>query len=95
MVNHHNDYTPSSALLKLGVTVRCKTFIGVELVRANVQSQFPYQSKFGYYGASQNDLPLLILAPSMAPEWPMIEMGSDMRQSTIGPVESLCTRGPV
>jgi hypothetical protein len=44
MVNRYNDYAPFFTLFKLRFEVCSKSFIGMELVRANGPSQFPNQS---------------------------------------------------
>jgi hypothetical protein len=86
-----NDYKPFFANFVFGVKVCSECFIGMELVCA-----IPKSIKYGYYRAIQiNGLPIFIVASSAAVEWPMVEMGSDMRQSPIGPIEGFPTGGPI
>lgn len=44
MMNPHDDYTPLLALFEFGVEMCSKSFVGMELLRTIVRSQFPRQS---------------------------------------------------
>ena len=95
MMNPYNDYTPFLAHFEFGVKMCSKSFVGMELLRTIVSSQFPRQSINSYCRASQNGLPFLVVASSTAVKWSMVEMGSDMCQPAIGPIEDFCTGSPV
>ncbi len=44
MMNRSDDYTPFLALFEFGVKMCSKSFVGMELLRTIVPSQFPRQS---------------------------------------------------